>query len=55
MLQGRRKDYRCFEPFSHKSVQCSALPLSAISKGDKTGVLSVAKDTRGTDAARWFF
>jgi hypothetical protein len=49
---GKKKEFRCYEPFSNRSDHRSAYPLPAPPKMDKSSIMAKAEDTRTTEAAR---
>jgi hypothetical protein len=48
----RKREYRRYEPFTHRTLQKPPLSLPAPLKLDKTPEMSLPKDKRQTEAAR---
>jgi hypothetical protein len=53
MNAGKKKGYRCFEPFSNRSVQRSISSLPPNPKLDSKSIAGVAEDTRSTEATHY--
>jgi hypothetical protein len=49
---GKKKEVRCYEPFSHRQVHKSTYPLTVPPKLDKPPVSSAAEDKRAIEEAR---